>query len=133
MMKTKHFLSIAAGILFGALTLKAQTARIQVIHNSADTAAATVDVWLNDTLLIPGFQFRTAFGFADAPAGVPFDITICAPGSQDTTNEVKRFSGLQLTAGEKYVIVANGIVSASGYSPAPAFNLDIYALGREAA
>jgi hypothetical protein len=133
MMKTKHFLSIAAGILFGAFTLNAQTARIQVIHNSADAAAATVDVWLNDTLLIPGFQFRTAFGFADAPAGVPFDITICAPGSQDTTNEVKRFSGLQLTAGEKYVIVANGIVSTSGYSPAPAFNLDIYGLGRETA
>ncbi|MGL5890622.1 MAG: DUF4397 domain-containing protein, partial [Bacteroidia bacterium] len=133
MMKTKHFLSLAAGILLGSLTLNSQTARIQVIHNSADAAAATVDVWLNNTLLIDNFQFRTAFGFEDAPAGVPFDITICGPNSTDTTSEVKRFSGLQLTANEKYVIVANGIVSASGYSPAPAFNLDIYALGREAA
>jgi Domain of unknown function (DUF4397)/Secretion system C-terminal sorting domain len=133
MMRTKHFLSLAAGILLGSLTLKAQTARIQVIHNSADAAADTVDVWLNNTLLIDDFVFRTAFGFTNAPAGVPFDITVCGKNSVDTVNEVKRFSGLQLTAGEKYVIVANGIVSASGYSPAPAFNLDIYGLGRESA
>lgn len=29
--------------------VNAQTARVQVIHNSADTSAATVDVWLDNT------------------------------------------------------------------------------------
>jgi hypothetical protein len=42
-------------------------ARVQVIHNSADAAAQTVDVWLNDALLIDNFQFRTASPFIDAP------------------------------------------------------------------
>ena len=35
------------------------TARVQVIHNSADLAASTVDVWLDNTLLIDNFAFRT--------------------------------------------------------------------------
>jgi hypothetical protein len=133
MNRTKRFFALAGGMLLGYIGLDAQTARLQVIHNCADAAASTVDVWLNNTLLIDNFQFRTAWGFEDAPAGVPFDITICGANSTDTTNEVIRFSGLQLTAGEKYVAVANGIVSPSGYSPAPAFNLDLYALGRETA
>lgn len=131
---TKKFM-LAGGILFGGLALSAQTARLQVIHNSADAAAATVDVWINDTLLaeLDDFAFRTATPFIDAPAGTPFDITICGPGSTDTTNEVKRFSGLTLMAGETYVAVANGIVSTTGYSPIQPFDLDLYTMGQEAA
>ncbi|MCA6362303.1 MAG: DUF4397 domain-containing protein [Bacteroidetes bacterium] len=133
MNRTKRFFTLAGGLLLGYLGLNAQTARLQVIHNSADAAADTVDVWLNNTLLIDNFAFRTVWGFNNAPAGVPFDITICGKNSTDTINEVRRFSGLQLTSGETYVAVANGIVSPSGYSPAPAFNLDLYTLGRETA
>ena len=44
-------------------TITAQTARVQVIHNSADAAAELVDVYLNETLLIPNFAFRTASPF----------------------------------------------------------------------
>jgi hypothetical protein len=133
MNRTKRFLSLLGGLLLGYLGLNAQTARLQVIHNCADAAADTVDVWLNNTLLIDNFVFRHAWGFEDAPAGVPFDITICGKNSTDTVNEVKRFPGLQLTNGETYVAVANGIVSATGYSPAPVFDLHLYILGREAA
>jgi hypothetical protein len=133
MKKNTKMVLLAFGALLGGLSLSAQTARLQVIHNCADAAAASVDVWINDSLLIDDFAFRTATEFIDAPAGVPFDITICGSGSTDTTNEVKRFSGLNLMAGSTYVAVANGIVSATGYSPAPAFDLDLYALGRETA
>lgn len=101
------------------------TARVQVIHNCADAAAATVDVWVNDGLLLDDFNFRDASMFVDAPAGTPFDITIAAPTSTDTTNPVWRNS-YTLTGGEKYILVADGIVSGSGYSPAPAFDLSVY-------
>jgi hypothetical protein len=40
---------------------------------------------------------------------------------------------VSLMADETYVIVADGIVSATGYSPAPAFGLEVYAMGREMA
>ena len=102
------------------------TARVQVIHNCADAAAATVDVWLNDALLIDDFNFRDATPFIDAPAGTSFDITIAAPTSTDTTNPVWRNS-YTLTGGEKYILIADGIVSATGYSPAPAFDLSVHA------
>jgi len=111
--------------------IHAQTARVQVIHNCADAAAASVDVWLNNTLLLDNFAFRTASPFVNAPAGTPFDLTICGPNSTDTTQEVVRFSGVTLTANETYVITANGIVSPTGYSPAQPFDLDIYPMGQE--
>jgi hypothetical protein len=114
-----------------AAAAHAQTARVQVIHNCADAAAASVDVWLNNTLLLDDFAFRTASPFVNAPAGTPFDLTICGPNSTDTTQEVVRFSGVTLTANETYVITANGIVSPTGYSPAQPFDLDIYPMGQE--
>jgi hypothetical protein len=107
-------------------------ARLQVIHNSADAAAAEVDVWLNDQLLIDNFAFRTASPFIDAPAGVDFDVVIQPSNSTDTTNALARFT-YNLTDGETYVLVANGIVVPTGYNPATPFNIYVNALGREAA
>lgn len=56
--------------------VNAQTARVQVIHNSADTSAATVDVWLDNTLAIDDLNFRTATPFLELPSNTPVDITI---------------------------------------------------------
>ncbi len=108
------------------------TTRVQVIHNCADAAAATVDVWLNETLLIDNFQFRTSSPFIDAPAGVSLDVTIQPANSVDTTNGLARFTFANLSASSKYILVANGTVSASGYTPVQPFNLDVFAAGQEA-
>jgi len=108
------------------------TARVQVIHNSADLAAAQVDVWLNNTPLIDDFAFRTASPFVDAQAGVPFDVSISLPTSTDTVGALARYT-YTLAEGETYIIVADGIVSPTGYSPAVPFSLEVYAMGREVA
>ncbi|MCB9024118.1 MAG: DUF4397 domain-containing protein [Lentimicrobiaceae bacterium] len=97
-------------------------ARVQVIHNSADVAAAQVDVWLNDQLLLDNFAFRTASPFIDAPAGVDFDVVIQPANSTDTTNALARFT-YNLMDGETYILVANGIVS---YRLQPCYPFDIY-------
>ncbi|MCB9024121.1 MAG: DUF4397 domain-containing protein [Lentimicrobiaceae bacterium] len=107
-------------------------ARVQVIHNSADVAAAQVDVWLNDQLLLDNFAFRTASPFIDAPAGVDFDVVIQPANSTDTTNALARFT-YNLMDGETYILVANGIVVPAGYNPATPFDIYVYAMGREAA
>lgn len=119
-------------ILLLVITIAAtgQTARVQVIHNSADAAASVVDVYLNDGLLIDDFEFRTASPFIDAPAGVDFDITIQPSNSTDTTNGLWR-NTYNLMSGETYVLIADGIVSASGYTPATAFDIYVYPMGRE--
>jgi hypothetical protein len=113
-------------------TFYAQTARVQVIHNSADAAAEFVDVYLDATLLIPNFEFRTASAFIDAPAGSPIVLSVAPPNStgvQDAIYDVE----VTLTENETYVVVADGIVSSTGYTLPDSFGLEVYGLGREAA
>jgi len=59
----KQFKLLVLGLLVsGSQYLMAQTARVQVIHNCADAAAATVDIWVagSPLPLIDNFQFRAA-------------------------------------------------------------------------
>ena len=105
-------------------------ARIQVIHNSADALAATVDVYLNGALLIDDFDFRTASSFIDIDAEVENTIDI-APANSTGVGQSVATVPVTLSTGETYVAIANGILSATGYSPAPAFSLDVYNMGQE--
>jgi hypothetical protein len=111
----------------------AQTARVQVIHNSADRAADTVDVWLDNAPLIDNFAFRTATKFIDAPAGRPIRIGI-APKTSTSVADTIYTATVTLTASATYVIVANGLVSTTGYTPSAAmapFRLSIMAMAKE--
>ena len=115
-----------------ALPVYEPTARVQVIHNSADMAAETVDVWLDNTLLLDDFMFRTASPFVDAPAGVEFTIAIQGPDSESPENPIWS-QNYTLEDGETYVLVANGIVSPDGYDPATPFDIYVNGMGREEA
>jgi hypothetical protein len=107
------------------------TARVQAIHNSADLAAAKVDVWLNDAPLLDDFEFRTASPFVDLQAGVPFVISVADSASTDTTNALAKYT-YTLAEDSTYILVASGIVSPSGYSPATPFNIDVFGSAKEA-
>ena len=126
------YVALASGGELIALPTHVPTARVQVIHNSADAAAAVVDVWLNDALLIDNFAFRTASPFVDAPAGEEFTIAIQGPESTSAENPIWS-QNYTLADGETYVLVANGIVSPSGYDPATPFDIYVYDMGREEA
>ncbi len=93
------------------------TARVQVIHNSADILAGSVDVYVNDALAIPDFAFRSATPFIDLPAGVTLNIGV-APGNSTSVNDTLKNFPVVLTAGEKYVVFANGVLT-PGYAPNP--------------
>jgi hypothetical protein len=108
-----------------------QLARMQIIHNSADAAVDEVDIFVNGDLFLSNFAFRTATPFVDVPAGVNLDI-IVAPAGAGIANGVGPVT-VNLTEGETYIAIANGIVSATGYDPATAFSLDVFVAGREAA
>lgn len=131
------YAALAAGGPLVALPEK--TARVQAIHNSPDAATASVDVYmttaLGSSLLIDNFEFRNASPFIDAPAGgVDFSLAF-APGNSASANDT--IAGLTfnytLATGETYVLVADGIVSATGYTPAPAFSIEVYNMGQESA
>jgi hypothetical protein len=126
---TKLFFS--AVILFSGLS-EAQTARVQIIHNAPDLAVSIVDVYVNGNLLLNDFAFRTATPFVDVAAGVALNIVVAPSTSTAATDGIFNLT-TTLTSGATYVIVANGIVSATGYTPFQLFNLNIFAQGRELA
>jgi hypothetical protein len=114
------------------LTDVGPTARVQVIHNSADAAASVVDVYLDGVLALDDFAFRTASPFIDVPAGTPISVAVAPSNSTSVGDAIATFP-YTLTEGETYVLVAEGIVSPSGYTPATAFDIAVYAMGQEAA
>jgi hypothetical protein len=126
------YMAQAAGGPLVKLAVYAPMARAQLIHNSADTAVSVVDVWLNQTLLLDNFEFRTASPFFNAPADEEFTIAVTGPDSQDPYNPIWSHN-YSLTEGETYIMVAEGIVSTSGYAPAIPFDIAVYPAGRETA
>jgi hypothetical protein len=95
-----------------------QLSRLQVIHNSADVAAGSVDIYLNGSLLLNDFAFRTATPFIDAPAGVDLNIGIAPPNSTSVDDTLANFTA-NLVNGETYVLIANGVLDPSSYASNP--------------
>ena len=123
----------AAPAAGGALIPLDETARVQVIHNCADVIADSVDVYLNSTLLLNNFAFRTASEFVNAPVGVPVTLGVAPKNSTSVADTIYSLT-TTLTSDKRYIIVANGIVSPTGYTPSAAaapFRLSIYDQGRE--
>ena len=92
-----------------------QTARVQVIHNSADPAAKFVDVYLDGALLLSDFKFRSATPYIDAPAGTPITISIAPSTSVSVDDAIANFT-YTLTEGDKYVVVANGVLDPGAFA-----------------
>lgn len=138
--KLKSF-ALLFGIFLLGSTAFAQMARLQVIHNAADPAAATVDVWLEvnggtPSLLIDDFNFRDASAFIDAPALTPIKVGIAPGNSMGWMDTLTTFS-YNLADGETYVLIANGVLNPANFEANPdnrstAFNLLVATPAREA-
>lgn len=133
------FAALADGSVLELTTVG--SARAQVIHNAADPAAATVDVYVNtikDTVKLDDFAFRAATAFLDLPTDYELEITIAGPSSTDITDQVVATIPATLTAGESYYIVANGLVTPDSFAVNPdgistAFGLFVATDAQEAA
>ena len=95
-----------------------QLSRLQVIHNSADVAASSVDIYLNGNLLLDNFAFRTATPFIDAPADVELSIGV-APGNSTSVDDTLANFNASLVNGETYVVIANGVLDPNSYASNP--------------
>ena len=102
----------------------AKIARLQIIHNSP---SPTVDIWVNGSLFVNDFAFRTATPFVTVPAGVDLNIGIALANSQTAEDALVNYT-VNLENGKTYVVVANGIVGGT-----PGFDLAINDMGAEAA
>lgn len=93
-------------------------ARIQIIHNAADPAAASVDIYLNGSILLDDFDFRTASPFVDAPAGVTINVGV-APSTSTGVNDTIVNIPVQLVNGQTYVAIANGVLNPAAFAVNP--------------
>ncbi len=129
---------IGSVIALGAITnsLKAQTASLQVIHNCADAAATSVDIYAGTTLLIDDLQFRSASQtFTNIPAGVPIVVGVAPGTSTSSAQSIATFT-VNFANGSSNIVVADGIVSANGYNPGnttAGFTLNTYSTAISAA
>ena len=116
----KKFFVLFCFVLFSSILI-GQTARVQIIHNSSDVLAGSVDIYVNagptDAPAIPDFAFRAATPFIDLPSGVLLNIGI-APGTSTSVNDTLKNFQVTLTANEKYVVFANGLLT-GGYAANP--------------
>jgi len=114
-----------------------QPARLQVIHNAADPAAAAVDIYVNDALLLDNFAFRAATPFIDVPSNTELRIGV-APGASTSSAQALATFPVTLEPGKTYVVMASGVLNPTEFAANPGgkntgFTLYVNAAGRESA
>lgn len=129
--------TLAIASIFGSSYIaKSQTATIQIIHNSADAAATTVDIYAGTNILVDDLSFRHASQtFTNIPAGVDIVVGV-APGTSTASSQSIATFTVNFPANSKNIIVADGIVSSTGYNPSntsAGFTLKTYTAALSAA
>ncbi len=103
------------------------TATLQLIHNSADPAASTVDVWTrasadaDATLVVDDLNFRQATPRLEVPAGQDFNIALASGNSNDDDDGladgelVDEWADQSFSADTATVAVVNGVVNPDNF------------------
>lgn len=94
----------------------AEAAFVQIVHNSADPIADSVDVYLDGALAIDNFAFRTATAPIELVANQAYKIGVAPKTSTSAADTLVNFD-VTLPAG-RYVVFANGLVQ-SGFVANP--------------
>ena len=106
-----------------------QLSRIQLIHNSADTAVGKIDLYIDNQKVVDTLDYRHATEYADVYAGTTMNVGIAKAGSG-----VQFFNTIiTLDSGKTYAAVLNGIESDTNYKPLPMLTLDLNSAAREEA
>lgn len=119
-------------LLGSFLATKAQTTRIQFLHNSGDQSVQGLDIYVNGNLLYDNLFFHNGTPFLDVPAGTNLNIGIATDISNTVADTFYNLN-INLSPSSRHIGVINGIESNTGYSPAQPFELKITTLARESA
>lgn len=126
----KKLVLLSVFLITGLASFAQPFARVQVVHNSADLAVSLVDVYVDGVITLNDFEFRTASPFVSLPAGVEIELAV-APSTSTSVADAIFTIPYTLVADETYIIVAYGILSPTGYSPAPPLSLEVFPMARE--
>ncbi len=101
---------------------------VQIIHNAADPALASVDIYINGDLAFGGVDFRSATESMMVPGDEAFTVSITSAG--DELEDALYEAEVTLDKGESYYIIAQGVIDESAFDENPdgisiGFELDI--------
>ncbi|MBD3169990.1 MAG: DUF4397 domain-containing protein [candidate division Zixibacteria bacterium] len=96
----------------------AETARLQLIHNVADPAAFQVDLYLDDTLVVDNFTFRTATQYVSATSDVSHYLGVAPANSGSVDDTIASFE-FEFEADETYLLMFSGVLDTTMFSPNP--------------
>lgn len=105
----------------------APTASLQVIHNSADPAAAEVDIYVAGIKTLDNFAFRTATPVLSIPSGIPVSIGV-APGTSMGVDDVLASFDITFDDNQSYVALANGVLDPTVFAANPDGNSTAFTL-----
>jgi hypothetical protein len=110
-------LADGTALLLDPVETAPMVANVQIIHNSPDPAASSVDVYVNGELTLPGVEFRTATEFLELPGDTPLDITV-TPADAAIEDGIE-FTGVEFASGENYYVVASGVLDPMTFADNP--------------
>jgi hypothetical protein len=90
--------------------------QLQLVHASADTMLSEIDVWLNDSLYFPSFEFETATPFVTIPCNDSVSIRITPVG--DSLHAISE-TAFYLEANQLHRLFLWGIFDTQHYNPSP--------------
>ena len=103
----------------GNVQTLAPQARAQIIHNSPDPSASTVDIYVDNSSspFVGGLSFRDATGYVNVPAGTrEFDI---APGGSSGPDDAVATQNVTFEAGNTYTVIASGVLNTTNFEDNP--------------
>ncbi len=93
-------------------------ARVQLIHNSPDPALDTVDVYLEDSLLVDNFVFRQATPFFSIPAGQTLYVGFAPANSTSSSDTILAFPA-EFPPNAILIGTAIGVLDPGNFVPNP--------------
>ncbi len=111
-----------------ATTNREPLARIQFIHNSADTAVGKIDLLLNSNKTVDTLDYMYATKFMDINTGTNIPLQAAHPGQSpfSTTN-------VNIDSGKTYIAVVHGLSSDTNYKPLEPFKITVFNDAKEEA
>ncbi|MFM9026791.1 MAG: DUF4397 domain-containing protein, partial [Bacteroidota bacterium] len=91
-------------------------ARLQVVHNCADPAADSVDVYVDGNLLLDNFAFRSATPYIDVNGTLTVGI---APKTSTSVSDTLVSYNVTLENNGTYVAVASGVLAPGSFAVNP--------------
>ncbi len=114
-----------------ASMVSAQTARLQIIHNSPDHAFDALDIYFGNQKMVDSLPFRNATPYMDVSASTQLVVALQSPDLPDTVASLLRDT-ISFVDDSTYVLIISGLLSTQPYDSLKPFEMIVHRTREEA-